>query len=56
MFTINGDLVYYINNNIKFVEPKIINDDEFNDYLYDTKTKELIKIPLLQRFKIINED
>ena len=56
MFTINGDLVYYINNNIKFVEPTIINDDEFNDYLYDTKTKELIKIPLLQRFKIINED
>ena len=54
MFTINGDLVYYINNNIKFKEPTIINDDEFNDYLYDTKTKELIKIPLLQRFKIIN--
>ena len=54
MFTINGDLVYYINNNIKFKDPKIINNDEFNDYLYDTETKELIKIPLLQRFKIIN--
>ena len=40
MFTLNGELVYKINNTFNIKHPIIIHDDEFNDYLFNIKDNE----------------
>ena len=43
MFNINGELVYKIENKMQIIQPIIIHDEEFNDYLLNIKNKENIK-------------
>ena len=53
MFNINGELVYKIENKMQIIQPIIIHDEEFNDYLV-YNLNEIIKLPLLKSYKIEN--